>query len=163
MLRRLETGLAVDDLIVAANKERIAETEETDRGSDRPYMSRIKLTKLPTGGSKLSERNVGKLQARERVVTSAMPRGRQRHPFLGLPTVAALPSQLVAESCAGCNRIEWVGHRCLALRINKKQQINMADVKSRRSSVPSAPIAGALAQTAPGVAVPGIAVNKPVL
>jgi hypothetical protein len=84
LLRRLETGLAVDDLIVAANKERIAETEETDRGSDLPHMSRIKLTKLPTGGSKLSERNVGKFQARERVVTSAMPRGRQRHPFLGL-------------------------------------------------------------------------------
>jgi hypothetical protein len=38
-------------------------------------MSRIKLTKLPTGGSKLSERNVGKLQARERVArTSALGR-----------------------------------------------------------------------------------------
>ena len=149
LLRRLEAGFAVDDLVVATDQERIAETEEADRGSDLPHMSRIKLTQLPTGGSKLSERNVGKLQAREHVVTPAMRRGRQRHPFLGLPTVAALPSQLVAESCAGCNRIEWVGHRCPALRINKKQQINMADMKcSSIQSVPSGPpIAGALAQT----------------
>jgi tetrahydromethanopterin S-methyltransferase subunit G len=29
-----------------------------------------------------------------------MPRGRQRHPFLGLPTVAALPSQLVSPRVA---------------------------------------------------------------
>jgi hypothetical protein len=122
LLRRLETGLAVDDLIVAANKERIAETEETDRGSDRPYMSRIKLTKLPTGGSKLSERNVGKLQARERVVTSAMRRGCEGHPLQAFAAAAALPPQLVAESCSGCNRIKWVGHWCPALRIKSTWQ-----------------------------------------
>ena len=72
--------------LFAANKERIAETEETDRGSDLPHMSRIKLAKSfrPAGRSSPSG-TVGKLQARERVVTSAMPRGRQRHPFWALP------------------------------------------------------------------------------
>jgi hypothetical protein len=154
---------AVNELVTASDQEWVAKAQEANRGSDLLHMSGIELAQLAAGGPKLFERNVGKLQAREHVVTPPLRCGRQRHPFVRLPPVAALASQLVAESCAGCSRIKWVGHRCLALRINKKQQINMADMKSRRSSVPSAPIAGALAQTAPGVAVPGIAVNKPVL
>ena len=42
-------------------------------------MSWIKLTQLSGRGSKLSERNVGKLQAREHVVAPSLSRGRQGH------------------------------------------------------------------------------------
>jgi hypothetical protein len=110
LLRRLVTGLAVDELVVAANKERIAETEETDRGSDLLHMSRIKLTKLSTGGSKLFEPSVRKLQAREHVVAPPLRCGRQRHPFLGLPPVAALRPQLIGKRDARGNWIHAVAH-----------------------------------------------------
>ena len=59
LLRRLVARFAVNELVAAANKEGIAETEEADRGSDLPHVSWIKLTQLSGGGSKFVQRNVG--------------------------------------------------------------------------------------------------------
>jgi hypothetical protein len=61
LLRRLVARFAVNELVAATDRERIAETEETDRGSDLPHMSWIKLTELSGGGPQLVERKVGKL------------------------------------------------------------------------------------------------------
>ena len=56
---------AVNELVAASDQERVAETEEANRGSDFSHVSGIELAQLPGGGPKLFERNVGKLQARE--------------------------------------------------------------------------------------------------
>ena len=61
LLGRLVTRFTVDELVATANKERIAESEETDRGSDLPHMNRIELAQLPYGWSKLFEPNIRKL------------------------------------------------------------------------------------------------------
>ena len=163
MLRRLVARFAVDELVAATNKERIAETKEADRGSDLPHVSWIKLTQLSGRGSKLFERNVGKLQAREHVVAPPLRRGCQSHPFLALPAVAALPSQLVAESCAGRNWIHAVAHWVLLFASFKKRQINTMEVNvvdSSRAQPPACRDGHVLAQISPGVAAPGFDVNK---
>jgi hypothetical protein len=110
LLRRLVACFAVDELVAATDQERIAETEEADRGTNLLHVSWIKLTQLSGGGSKLSEQNVGKLQAREHVIASSMRRGCQSHPFLALPALAALPSQLAGKRDARGNRIKVIGH-----------------------------------------------------
>ena len=110
LLRRLVARFAVNELVAATDQERIAETEEANRGSNLPHMSWIKLTQLSGGGSKLSERNVGKLQAREHVVAPPLRRRCEGHPFLALPAVAALPSQLAGKRDARGNRIKVIGH-----------------------------------------------------
>jgi hypothetical protein len=53
---------AVNELVAVSDQERVAETEEANRGSDLSHMSGIKLAQLPCGGPKLFQRNVGKLQ-----------------------------------------------------------------------------------------------------
>ena len=39
LLRRLVARFAVDELVAATDKERIAKTKEADRGSDLPHVS----------------------------------------------------------------------------------------------------------------------------
>jgi hypothetical protein len=112
---------AVNELVTASDQEWVAETKEANRGSDLTHMSGIELAQLPGGGPKLFERNVGKLQAREHIVASSMRCRCEGHPLLAFASVAALPPQLFAESCAGCTRIKGIGHWCPALRINKKK------------------------------------------
>ena len=110
LLRRLVARFAVNELVAASDQERVAETEEADRGRDLSHMSGIKLAQLPGGGPKLFQRNVGKLQAREYVVASSMRRRCEGHPLLAFASAAALPSQLAGKRDARGNRIKVVGH-----------------------------------------------------
>lgn len=75
LLRRLKARFAVNELVAETDKDRVAKTEETDRGRDLTHMSGIELPQFPSGGSKLFDRHVGKLQAGEPVVP---PRGAGR-------------------------------------------------------------------------------------
>jgi hypothetical protein len=107
-LCRLVARFAVSELVAATNKEGIAKTTKTNRRSDLPHMSGIEFVKLSDGGSKLFEPNVGKVQTRQHVVASPMPRGRERHSFLALASAAALLFQLFAESWVRSNQMK--GH-----------------------------------------------------
>ena len=129
---------AVNELVAASDQERVAETEEANRGRDLSHMSGIKLAQLPGGGPKLFQGNVGKLQARD-VVASSMRRGCERHPLLAFASAAALPPQLGAKSCAGCSRIKGVGHWYPALLIVQKQQINTTEMNVVDPVGPSGP------------------------
>jgi hypothetical protein len=140
LLRRVVAGLAVNELVIAANKERIAETEETDRGSDLLHMSRIKLTKLSTSGSKLFEPKVSPADCGSSV-------------SIGRRELRAAQLDL-----CGCS----LGP---ALNIIQKQQINTTemnavDSQSGRVSRQRLAMGYALAQTSPRVAAPGFDVNK---
>jgi hypothetical protein len=72
LLGRLVARFAVNELVAAANKKRIAETEQASRGSALPHMSCIKFTQLPIGGSKFFEKNREKLQTWKHVVASSL-------------------------------------------------------------------------------------------
>ena len=56
MSGRLIARLAVDEFIVAADKDRIAESEDADRGSDLTKMGRIERADLSRRRPKISER-----------------------------------------------------------------------------------------------------------
>jgi hypothetical protein len=91
LLRRLLARFAVNELVAVGDQERVAETEEADRGGDLSHMSGIELTEFSGGGPQLVERKVGKLQAREHVVASSLRSKREGHPLLAVASAAALP------------------------------------------------------------------------
>ena len=55
LLRRFVADFAINDLIVATNKERNAKAQGADRGGNLPNVSGIKFADFSGGGSKLFE------------------------------------------------------------------------------------------------------------
>ena len=96
--------------IVAADKDRIAESEDADRGSDLTKMGRIERTDPSRRRPKISERKVRKFQARQDVIAPRMRGGRDGHSFQLVTVTAAFPSQQAGQRGGGSNRINAVSH-----------------------------------------------------
>src|SRR3984957_5639504 len=103
--------------IVAADKDRIAESEDADRGSDLTKMSRIERTDLSRRRPKISERKVRKFQARQDVIAPRMRGGRDGHSFQLVTVTAAFPPQQAGQRGGGSNRINAVSHEPLLCRL----------------------------------------------
>ena len=111
LLGGFAADFAVDDLVVATHEERNAKAQGADRGSNLPNMSGIEFADFSRRRPKVSDPNVGKLQAREDVVS---PRacGRSLGQSLLLVTaIAALSAQLLGKSGPKRNRIRAISHR----------------------------------------------------
>jgi hypothetical protein len=104
--RRLEPDLAVEDDIILADEDRVAETERADRRRHFPHMGGIAQADLARWRAKLVQRHIGYLQRRQEVVAQrARGRAGRRQPRKVLAPAPALTFQLLLERPLAGERI----------------------------------------------------------
>ncbi|HZZ24740.1 MAG TPA: hypothetical protein VFE60_20120, partial [Roseiarcus sp.] len=111
---------AVDNLVVATHKERNAKAQGADRRSDLPNMSGIKFADFSRRRPKVSDRNVGKLQSREDVITPRACGRNLGQSLLMITATTALSAQVLSKNRPKRTRICAISH----LHCRTKNKIN---------------------------------------